>query len=110
MSLVCGGLARDREPDLAVTSAFSLSLILPSGPFPDLSGQYLRHRSRDQNIPTFVMSQSQYNVTPVLVLGTKPVASTSIIMGLVSVQRMPAKSWANCVHEWQRNNGDPRHR
>lgn len=69
----------------------------------------LKHRSSDQNIPTFAMSQSQYNVTSVLVLGTKPDPSAGIIMGLVSVQRMPAKSWANCVHERQRNNGDPRH-
>lgn len=76
---------------------------------PDLSGQYLKHRSSDQNIPTFAMSQSQYNVTSVLVLGTKPDTSTGVIIGLVSVQRMPAKSWANCVHERQRNNGDLRH-
>lgn len=109
MSLVWGGLAHAREPDLVVTFAFSLPLILPSEPLPDLSGQYLKHRSIDQNIPMFAMSQSQYNVTSVLVLGTKPDPSTGIIMGLVSVQRMPAKSWANCVREQQRNNGDPRH-
>lgn len=58
---------------------------------PDLSGQFLKLRSSDQNLPTFAMSQSQYNVTSVLVLGTKPDASIGVIMGLVSVQRMPAK-------------------